>query len=142
MCSIHWYHIYDDRCSRCWLLFICMRATNHSSQKYTRATPCDSHRQGVILRVNIYTIGLNDKETILQVNVYHRFAVDENLNFKNNFDKNALLSCSTMCVLSIATTFVTISAAVVNFYSFVWAQPTTVVNQKQSLSNFIFWPKK
>ena len=65
---------------------------------------------------------------MLQVNVYHRFAVDENLNFKNNFDKNAL-SCSTMCVLSIYTTFMTIGVAVVDFYSFVWAQPTTAVNQ-------------
>ena len=33
--------------------------------------------------------------------------------------KNALLSCSTMCVLSIDTTFMTIGAAVVDFYSFV-----------------------
>ena len=83
-----------------------------------RATQCDSHRQGVILRVNIYTIGLNDKGTILQVNVYHRFAVDENLNFKNNLDKNALLSFSTVCALSIDT-FMTIGAAVVDFSSFV-----------------------
>ena len=84
-----------------------------------RATPCDSHRQGAILRVNIYTIDLNHRGTILQVNVYHRFAVDENLNFKNNLDKNALLSCGTRCVLSIDTTFVTIGAAVVDLYSFV-----------------------
>ena len=47
-----------------------------------------------------------------------------------NFDKNALLSCSTMCVVSIDTTFMTNGAAVVNFYSFVWAVPTAVVNQE------------
>ena len=35
-----------------------------------------------------------------------------------NLDKNALLSCSTMYVLSIDT-FMTIGAAVVDFYSFV-----------------------
>ena len=55
-----------------------------------------------------------------------------------NLDKNALLSCSTMCALSIDTTFATIGAAVVEFYSFVWAEPTAVVSQEQSFLNFIF----
>ena len=42
---------------------------SQEGEKCTRATPCDSHGHGAVLRVNISTIGSNEKGTILQVNI-------------------------------------------------------------------------
>ena len=61
---------------------------SQEGERCTRATPCDSHEQGAVLRVNISTIGLKcERDHITSKHLYHTVRVDKKRNFKNNLDK-------------------------------------------------------